>query len=165
MSARRTPRHYQNWEKHSEAVRPLVRYLTKGTNIGNRHAEVGDLRENGKRRPQGHCDGQEQGDDFLSCQMPAGVDAIVTNPPHRDATDFLCQCYVLKKPFAMLLPLRYLEHSQIRFEYFTAIGLQLLFLNERIHYIGKLGQECRTTFDSVWFCWRLLPKLIVFERV
>lgn len=97
--------------------------------------------------------------------MPAGIDAIVTNPPHALATNFLCQCYALKKPFAMLLPLRCLEHNQIRFELFERNGLQLMFLNERIHYYGKSAQEFSTTFDSVWFCRRLLPKPIVFEKV
>lgn len=164
---KRTPINYQDWETPPEAIYPLMKYIPRDKTIWE--CACGSLRMARVFAEMGHtviATDKASGMDFRTCSMPDGVDVIVTNPPHKFASDFLRRCYQLKKPFALLLPLRMLEHAHERFRLFEKWGLQLLFLDERIHYLGVNGrQEAKTTFDSVWLCWRLLPKQIVFERL
>ena len=47
--------------------------------------------------------------DFLTDDVPVGVDVIITNPPYSKKDKFIKRCYQLKKPFALLLLLNTLK--------------------------------------------------------
>ena len=57
------------------------------------------------------------GVDFLTAELPDGVDWIITNPPFSHAEHFIRRCVEHKKPFALLLKSQY-WHAKKRFKLF-----------------------------------------------
>lgn len=101
------------------------------------------------------------GYDFLTCEVPEGVNCIITNPPFSLKNQFLQRCYDLKLPFALLLPIQALDTKQ-RFDMFSKHGLDLLLFDKRVNYIGSNGSP---PFTSAWFTNKVLPERLVFERL
>jgi len=145
----------------AEAVRPLLPFLPRGVTVweptdpgGSKIAEV--LRAHGWNVVSTH---KESGLDFLTDDPPKGVDLIVTNPPYSLKTAFLKRAYELSLPFAMLLPIHTLEGVE-RGKLFRTYGVQVLVLDRRVRYYGK-----GAWFNSSWFCWKVLPKDLMFAEL
>lgn len=98
--------------------------------------------------------------DFLKDKVDFDFDMIITNPPYSIKDAFLQRCYEYNKPFALLLPLTALDGIK-RNEMFSKNGVELLVLDKRIDFTGK--KAC--WFNTSWFCWKLLNKEIIFEKV
>ena len=104
---------------------------------------------------------KKMGKDFLTWQ-PSEWHCIVTNPPFSLKNEFLARAYAFGKPFAFLLPYTALE-SQPRQELFRRNGIQLIVLNERIHFENPNQKASHSWFPVAWFCWGLgLPKQLNF---
>jgi len=103
-----------------------------------------------------------QGYDFLKWK-PEKFDCIVTNPPYSKRYEFIERAYELGKPWAMLMPLTTLEGKRQRL--FEKYGIQLLLLNKRINFETPNGKGSGAWFPVAWFCWKLLPKDIVFGKL
>jgi len=86
-------------------------------------------------------------------------DAIITNPPYSSKNQILQKCYEYGKPFALLLPLSTLE-TPPRSEMFSKYGLQLLVFDERVGYTQEKNWQ-----NTSWFCWKVLPKDLMFEKL
>jgi hypothetical protein len=54
----------------------------------------------------------QDGVDFLTAELPEGVDWIITNPPFSVSQDFIERCIELHKPFALLLKSQYWHASK-----------------------------------------------------
>jgi hypothetical protein len=85
-------------------------------------------------------------------------DIVITNPPFSLKDEFIKKCYELNKPFALLLPITAIE-GKVRQALYKKYGIEILLPNNRIQYMNKKG----VWFYSAWFCWKLLPKQIVFS--
>lgn len=100
------------------------------------------------------------GADFFGIQPPDGTTAIVTNPPYSRKEDWIKRSYALGLPFALLLPL---ESLQPYGEHFDRHGVEVLVLRKRVKFeVGVTGQKSLPTFPVGWFCWRLLPKPLMW---
>jgi len=86
-----------------------------------------------------------------------GFDIIISNPPYSKKDDFIKKCYEIGKPFALLLPINAFEGLK-RQALYKQYGIQVLLPNKRIDFNGK-GSPW---FYTAWFCWKLLPKDIMF---
>lgn len=85
---------------------------------------------------------------------------IITNPPYSIKYNWIEQCYKLKNPFALLMPVETLgaKKAQVLFEYY---GIQIIFLRPRVDFYmpdkGYSGGGAQ--FPTAWFTWKLnLPK-------
>ena len=101
-----------------------------------------------------------EGKDFLNYE-PDYYDIILTNPPYSLKNEFLARAYSLRKSFAFLLPLTFFE-TQFRQSLFKKYGIEILLLNKRINFETPSGKGSGAWFATAWFCWKLLPKPIMF---
>ncbi|MCD6347792.1 MAG: tRNA (adenine-N(6)-)-methyltransferase [Bacteroidales bacterium] len=156
----------QKWDElytPPEAIYPLLKYLPKNktywecTDFGGSNITK-ILRDNGFKVVSTHL---KDGFDFLNNEPKFDFDVIITNPPYSLKTDFLRKAYEMGKPFAFLLPLTSLEGKE-RGNIFREYGVQVLVLDKRINF---LKNKNNVWYNTSWFCWKLLPKELIFERV
>ena len=146
-----------------EAVHPLVEYLPKGavcwepTDDG-RSGITKVLQERGFTVISTH---KATGFDFLRDWPNFHFDIIVTNPPYSLKTEFLERCYELGKPFALLLPITALEGVR-RGRLYRRYGIQLLVFDRRVEF---LREKRGVWFNTSWFCWKLLPRDLIFVEL
>lgn len=96
--------------------------------------------------------------DFLTDELPDGIDVIITNPPYSKKDKFIERCYELKKPFALLLPVSSLQGIK-RGEMFAKNGIEILTLKKRIDFTGKGSPH----FGVAWFCHNILKQNLIFK--
>ena len=95
--------------------------------------------------------------DFLSASLPKGTDAIVTNPPYRDALPFVKRCVELEVPkFAMFLKLTFLE-GQTRRKFFDKHPPRYVCVFSNRMTVLHSGEESNFNKSSAvcyaWFIW------------
>jgi len=146
-----------------EAIMPLLPYLPKGkvywepTDFGGSNITK-VLKGNGYQVISTHIN---QGFDFLKDEPDFEFDVIITNPPYSLKDEFLERAYELGKPFAFLLPITTLEGKR-RGELFRKYGIQVLVLDKRINFMNS---KKNVWFNTSWFCWKLLPRDLMFAQV
>ena len=147
------------------AVKPLLKYLPKDkvywecTDFGN--SEITRvLKESGRTV----IATGKQKFDFLKDEPYFDFDIIITNPPYSLKNVFLKRCYELGKPFALLLPITALEGVE-RGKLFRKYGIQVLVLDRRIEFLQLQDNERGVWFNASWFCWKLLPRDLIFEEL
>jgi hypothetical protein len=149
------------------AVRPILKYLEPNSKIWcpfdkQWSAFVKVLSDAGHDVTYTHID---DGGNFFFTKVEC--DYIISNPPFSFKDEILARLYEIGKPFMMLLPLPSLQ-SKARYEMFNENGLQLLVFNDRVgyHTIGNMGASPKGNhFASVYFCWNVLPRDLVFEEL
>lgn len=99
--------------------------------------------------------------DFLNDNADFNFDIIITNPPYTLKDEFIKKCYEYNKPFCLLLPITALEGKK-RNEVFSKYGIQLIVFDKRINYMNN-KKAC--WFNTSWFCYDLLKKDLIFERL
>lgn len=143
------------------AIRPLIPYLNRSWVIWECACGKGNLvRELEKSGFKVIGSDIIFGQDFLSWQ-PNHFDCIITNPPYSLRYEFIKRCYELGKPWAMLMPFTTLEGR--RQELFKKYGIELLVLNKRVPFETPSGRGSGPWFPVAWFCWKILPRQIMFE--
>lgn len=94
--------------------------------------------------------------DYLSAELPEGVEGIITNPPYKLAQEFLTKalsevCYV-----AFLLRLNYLE-SVKRYSFFKKSPPTRVWVSSRrfpmMHRQGWEGNEANSNICFAWYVW------------
>ena len=145
------------------ALKPLVPYLKKDWLIWECAEGKGNLTK-ALRELGFKVIGTDiiNGFDFLKNDPPE-FDCIVTNPPYSLRYQFIKRAYELGKPWAMLMTLTTLEGK--RQMLFKKYGIELLLLNKRINFETPNGKGSGVWFPVAWFCWKLLPKQIVFGEL
>jgi hypothetical protein len=98
--------------------------------------------------------------DFL-VQQPEQWDITLTNPPFSRKDEFLARAYRLGKPFALLLPVEALGGRRVCL--YRQHGIELLVPSKRINFRDNQGElPLGAAFPTAWFCWRILPRKLVF---
>jgi hypothetical protein len=149
------------------AVKPILKYLKPNSTIWcpfdkKWSAFVNVLEDAGHNVIYTHID---QGENFFFTKREC--DYIISNPPFSLKDEVLAKLYELGKPFMMLLPLPSLQ-SLTRYEMFNDNGLELLVFNDRIgyHNIHNMEKSMKgNSFASIYFCWNILPKKLIFEKL
>lgn len=104
------------------------------------------------------------GQDFLTWK-PEYFDCIITNPPFSLKDDFLERAYDLGVPFAFLLPLTTFEGKR-RQKLFAKHGLEVIFLDKRIHFETPSGKQGGSWFSTAWFTHGLeIGRQITFAKL
>ncbi len=93
------------------------------------------------------------GVDFLTADIPDGVDWIITNPPFSIADKFIGRCLEHKKPFALLLKSQY-WHAKKRLELFREHPpAYVLPLTWRPDFLFKQRGGGSPLMDVMWCVW------------
>lgn len=142
------------------AIKPLLKYIPKGITIWE-CCDFGKSEITRLLKEHG-CKVISTGkkENFFEYVPNEKIDIIITNPPYSLKNEFLERCYEWNKPFCLLLPLTSLE-GKIRGNMFRKNGIELLVLDSRVDFTGK--KSC--WFNVSWFCWKVLPKQLVFEKL
>lgn len=103
------------------------------------------------------------GDDFLIWQ-PEHFDCIVTNPPYSLKDQFLKRCYLLGKPFALLMPLTTLEGK--RQHWLEKYGIEVILLDKRLNFETPSGKGSGSWFATAWFTnWLSIGRQLTFGKL
>ena len=144
------------------AIIPLLKYLPKNIRIWE-CTDYGEsnitkvLHENGYNVISTHKDNF----DFLIDQPLFDFDMIITNPPYSLKDEFIEKCYQYKKPFALLLPITALEGIK-RGGLYRKHGVEVLVFDKRINFMKNKKSNW---FNTSWFCYKVLPQQLIFERI
>lgn len=91
---------------------------------------------------------------------PDDRDIIVSNPPFTNKRKIFERCLWFWKPFALLMSNTWLNDAAPK-QLFEKKDLQLLMFDKRIEYNGIK----KITFSSSYFCFNILPKQIICEKL
>lgn len=143
------------------AVKPIIEYLDKNKIIwcpfDDETSEfVKVLKENNYNVVYSHI---KNGQDFYSYE-PDKWDIIVSNPPFTNKRKIFERALSFNKPFALLMTNTWLNDSAPK-QLFKNKDLQLLMFEQRIQFNDKK----KITFSSSYYCYNLLPKQIIMERL
>lgn len=143
------------------AVEPIIKYLPKDKIIwcpfDTEESEfVKLLRKNGLNVVYSHID---SGQDFYNYE-PERWDIIVSNPPFTNKRKIFERCLNFNKPFALLMSNTWLNDSAPK-QLFKDKDLQLLMFEQRVQF----NNLKKITFSSSYYCYNLLPKQIIMEKL
>lgn len=151
------------------AIKPLLKYLPKNitiwecTDYGSSNITKVLQEENYKVITT-----HKKDFDFLKETPDFDFDMIITNPPYSLKDDFIKKCYEYNKPFALLLPITGLEGIK-RGKMFRENGIELMVLDKRVEFMENMienyNKKSGNWFNTSWFCWKLLPKELIFEEL
>lgn len=88
------------------------------------------------------------GQDFFTCDVPNGVNYIISNPPYSKKDEVYKRLYDIGLPFAMLVNLQGFCDSRKRAELFVKYGVQVMYVYPRIKYIKDGIQTTSNIFQS-----------------
>lgn len=146
------------------AVKPLLKYLPKDkiywecTDFGSSNITK-VLRENGYKV----VNTNKAEVDFLKDDVDFEFDIIITNPPYSLKDAFIKKCYEYGKSFCLLLPLTSLEGIE-RGKLYRKFDIDLLVFDRRCNFIYEDAKKSNW-FNTSWFCYKVLPKQLIFEEL
>lgn len=143
------------------AVLPIIKYLPSGVVVWcpfdtDNSEFVLALKEHGFKVVHSHI---MTGQDFFKYE-PEHWDIIVSNPPFGNKKEIFEHCLSFGKPFALLMSNMWLNDTA-PCRLFGDKELQLLLFDRRVQY-NELG---RIPFSSGYYCHRILPKQLIFEKL
>lgn len=146
-------------------VLPIVKYLPKNKIIwcpfDKEDSEfVKVLTEQGYKVVYSHI---ENGQDFYTYE-PEEWDILVSNPPFTNKRQIFERALSFGKPFALIMSNTWLNDSAPK-QVFKDKQLQILFFEERMKFSNNGVVQNKITFSSSYFCYNLLPKDIVMDRL
>lgn len=153
------------------AVRPILKYLEpfKGKTIwcpfDTEESEyVKILTQAGHKVIYSHKDDGQNfydfGDGLFEQELP-DFDLLVSNPPFHNKAILVERVLSFGKPFALLLPLTWLNDSA-PFRLFSREGVQLMLFDRRVKFKNCGNQP---SFGVGYYCRGILPKDIVWESL
>lgn len=146
------------------AIKPLLKYLPQNITIwectDNGSSNIGKvLMRGGYKIISTH----KETFDFLCDKPDFDFDMIITNPPYSLKDEFISKCYEYGKPFCLLLPITSLEGIE-RGKMYRKNGIELLVFDRRCNFIYDNAKKSNW-FNTSWFCWKVLPKQLIFEEL
>ena len=104
------------------------------------------------------------GRDFFEYE-PFEWDVMVSNPPFTNKRKYFERALSFNKPFALIMTNTWLNDSAPK-QLFMDKDLQLLMFDKRMKFISPDGRNNdKITFSSSYYCWNMLPKQIVMEKL
>jgi len=149
------------------AVEPILKYLKPNSKIWcpfdkEWSAFVKVLSQNGHEVVYTHLDNDEN---FFFTKVEC--DYIISNPPFSIKDKIIAKLYEIGKPFMLLLPVPTLQ-GITRGKMFKVNGLELLVYDDRVGYHTRdtmhIAQKSNH-FGSMYFCWKVLPEKLIFEKL
>lgn len=146
-------------------VLPIIKYLPKDKIIwcpfDKEDSEfVKVLTEQGYKVVYSHI---ENGQNFYTYE-PEEWDILVSNPPFTNKRQIFERALSFGKPFALIMSNTWLNDSAPK-QVFKDKQLQILFFEERMKFSNNGVVQNKITFSSSYFCYNLLPKDIVMDRL
>lgn len=146
-------------------VLPIIKYLPKDKIIwcpfDKEDSEfVKVLTEQGYKVVYSHI---ENGQDFYTYE-PEEWDILVSNPPFTNKRQIFERALSFGKPFALIMSNTWLNDSAPK-QVFKDKQLQILFFEERMKFSNNGVVQNKITFSSSYFCYNLLPKDIVMDKL
>lgn len=160
IQMRNTDENNERYTPH-HAVLPIIKYLPPKAVIwcpfdtGNSEFVLA-MKEHGFTVVHSHI---LTGQDFFKYE-PEYWDVIVSNPPFGSKKAILERCLSFGKPFALLMSNMWLNDAA-PCHLFMEKELQLLLFDKRVQY----NEQGRIPFGSSYYCHKVLPKQIIFERL
>lgn len=147
------------------AVLPIVKYLPKDKVIwcpfDKEDSEFAiTLKEQGYNVVISHID---DGKDFYTYE-PEKWDIIVSNPPFTNKRKIFERALSFNKPFALIMSNTWFNDSAPK-QLFSEKDLQLLMFDKRIKFLNNGIVNNKITFSSSYYCYDLLPKQIIMEKL
>ena len=146
----------------AEAIIPIVKFLPKEKVIwcpcdteDSKFVKI--FKENNLNVIYSHI---SYGQDFYTYE-PSKWDILITNPPFANKTDFIKRVLSFRKPFALLLPLTWLNDT-ISYKLFKDIDLQLVIFDKRTQYDNTPQEKQNIPFKSGYYADRIFNKQITF---
>lgn len=146
-------------------VKPIIKYLPKDKIIWCPFDKedsqfVVQLKNAGFNVVYSHID---YGQDFYKYE-PNEWDIIVSNPPFTNKKKIFERALSFNKPFALIMSNTWLNDSAPKV-LFTSKQLQLLMFDKRMKFLNGGAISNKITFSSSYYCYNLLPKDIVMEKL
>lgn len=165
-----TPQGMDACQTPAYAIDPLLPYLTKFKSIWEPAAGEGNivdaLLDCTPHRFNVIASDILTGKNFFDYE-PERWDCMVTNPPFSIKFLWLARCYILKKPFALLMPVETLGAKTAQ-ELFDRYGIEIILLDKRVNFkMPKKGWDSGgAQFPTAWFTWQLdLPSQITYGKI
>lgn len=115
-----------------------------------------------------HIDKKEDFFELATQKFVQDIDVIISNPPYSKKTEVFQTLFRLNKPFAMLVGVVGLFESQARFEMFKNNEFEIMYFNKRVSFFTDFAEQkpsANPPFSSVYVCYGLLPKQVIFEEI
>ncbi len=160
---------FDNLHTPAYAIKPLLKYIPKGitvwecTDYGK--SEITRLlKEHGCKVISTDIE-----ENFFEYIPKEHFDMIITNPPYSLKDEFLKKCYEWNKPFCLLLPITTLE-GKTRGEMFRKNGVEVMVFDGRVQFMENMienynKRKSGNWFNTSWFCWKVLHKQLIFEKL
>ncbi len=149
----------------SYGVKPVIKYINPNSVVWcpfdkDNSQFVIQLKQHGFRVINTHID---YGQDFYTYE-PETWDVIISNPPFTNKRKIFERALSFNKPFALIAPMTWLNDAAPAL-LFKNKELQLLSFDKRMKFLNKGNVENKITFMSAFWCYKLLPKQIIFEHL
>lgn len=146
-------------------VLPIIKYLPKDKIIWcpfdlDDSQYVIQLRKAGYDVVFSHI---QSGQDFFYYE-PETWDILVSNPPYEGKRQIFERALSFNKPFALLMMNTWLNDAAPK-QLFMDKQLQLLMFDKRIKFMNNGILSNKITFSSSYYCYNLLPRDLIIERL
>lgn len=147
-------------------VEPILKYIPKNAVVWCPFDKedsqfVQQIRKQGNKVVATHID---NGQDFYTYEPDEKWDVIVSNPPFTGKRKIFERALSFDKPFALLTSNTWWNDAA-PYNLFKDKELQILTFNKRMKFLNNGVVENKITFLSAYWCYKLLPKQIIFEEL
>lgn len=148
------------------AIKPLLKYIQVNKTVWCPFDTLESnfvklLKEHGNTVVFSHI---ATGQDFFDYE-PEHYDYIVSNPPYSLREAIIERCFLLGKPFALLINEAGLFDSKKRYELLKNNSFEIMVFDKRIDYIKEQEMLKGVPFKSIYLCSGILDKQFVFETL
>ena len=147
-------------------VEPIIKYIPKDAVVwcpfDKENSEfVKQIKANGNKVIASHID---SGEDFYTYEPKEHWDVICSNPPFTGKRMIFERALSFGKPFALIAPNTWWNDSA-PYYLFKDNDLQILSFNKRMKFLNNGVVQNKITFMSAYWCYKFLPKQIIFEEL
>lgn len=147
-------------------VKPIVKYIPKDWVVWcpfdlEDSEFVKQFKTNGNKVIHSHI---SEGKDFYTFEPDEHWDCIVSNAPFTNKRKIFERALSFDKPFAIIAPNVWWNDSA-PYRLFKDKELQILSFDKRMKFKNNGVIQNKITFMSAYWCYKILPKQIVFEEL
>lgn len=147
-------------------VLPIIKYIPKNWTVWlpfdteeSQFYKI--LKEKGFKIIRSHI---SEGKDFYNYEPKEHWDCIVSNPPFTNKKGIFERALSFNKPFALIMANTWLNDSAPK-QLFMEKDLQLLMFDKRMKFENNGVVNNKITFSSSYWCYKMLPKQIIMEKL